>query len=88
MSRVSEVVFYGCCILGGLLIAQQLYTLGYVNGFVYAAYGRDTSYVKKRIVKEGNILKYPFGNEGGQAEASSDSDSVCESGQEPEKEGA
>ena len=85
MNRLSNFLFYSVCIAAGFLIAQQIYAVGFVTGYLYE---RDTSYVKNRIIRKGNIIQYPFREEGGEAPQTSDSNCNAESGQEQEKEGA
>ena len=85
MIKLSDIVFFFLCVFASYILMQQIYTIGYVSGFYNA---RDTSYVRKRIIKEGNILKYPFGKACGETAKASECDSVKQVGQEPEKEGA
>lgn len=66
-----------------------------IAGFTYTVYccgiwngvrkmQRSNPYVKKRVVKEGNILKYPFGEAGREAHAPSDCNRPQQSGEAPE----
>lgn len=60
-----------------LLFCNTLYNMGYFaaclenNGHLYA--------VKKRTLKEGNILKYPFDDKRGEETKTSSCDSILES---------
>ena len=84
MLKFSDMLIITLYVIACYIIMQQIFAMGYVSGF----YGRDTSYVKKGLVKKGNILEYPFRNTGGQTSETSDCNSFQQSGQEPEKEGA
>lgn len=88
MNNPSPFYILGCFALS-VAIGYVIYTTGFVYGINAVYYGVNKPHVKKRIIKEGNILKYPFGTQSREAEKTGDSDSICESGivsNKPEKE--
>lgn len=77
--KMLESLMLSLLICAGMyFVLTGIYSLGFYNGFYLK---RDTGYVKKGLIKEGNIIKYPFGKKGWQASETSDSNCTQESGE-------
>ena len=62
----NRLLFAGAmffAVFGAIIIIQQMFAVGYEAGYFDAYYGLDKPYIKAKIEKEGNVLKYPFKEE-------------------------
>lgn len=75
---MSNLMLGSCLAFCSVVFIYQVYAFGYTTGI------RQSRYVKNRLVKEGNILQYPFRKKCGEANQTSNSNSPQQSGQEPE----
>lgn len=78
--RMIDLALIACTMYGVGVMAYQIYALGYMGGMKL----RDTRYVKARLIKEGNLLKYPFRKTGREDVKTIDCDSPEQSGEGPE----
>lgn len=78
--RLFDIAIVACTMYGVGMLAYNLYAIGFMSGFRQ----KDTAYVKKGLVKEGNILKYPFGKTRRKETKTSDSNCSIDSETQPE----
>jgi len=69
-------------VLALYFILEKSYIIGYVTGYHIA---RDTSYLKNRIIKEGNVIKYPFKKTDDESYSSIECNSLKQSVQDPKE---